>query len=286
MTFIIKHNLKFLFLFFFAVAYSQPSKKDSLRGCFTYLLKSKPNNLYPDYTYEELFSLQISDVRSFYISEKKLKSDSIYKNEFQKAINSNSSNIIIDMRGKSLPKTNSRFIIIQANDTVQFYDKIGTSLLSYTNPKINNWKLINETKTINSLVCKKAELNFKGRNWTAWYSTEIPFPYGPNKFGGLPGLIVKITDKKGDYDFELVKSTPSSAMKGKVITIDKSLYENPKLVTKRELREAKEKDEANIISSLESMGTIITPEQREILRQRQKKNQADKKGYNPIELEE
>ncbi|MDF2931736.1 MAG: hypothetical protein K0R36_1067 [Chryseobacterium sp.] len=75
-------------------------------------------------------------------------------------------------------------------------------------------------------------------------------------------------------------------MKGKVITIDKSHYENSKLVTKRELLEAKEKDEANIINSLESMGTVVTPEQREILRQRQKKNESDKKGYNPIELEE
>ncbi len=280
-----KNNiLRFIFLFCFAITQSQTFKNDSLRGSFTYLLKSKPNNLYPDFTYEELFALQISNDRSFFISEKLLKLDSIYKTEFQKAFNSGSNHI--DFRGKSLPKTNSRFIIIQENDIVQFYDKIGTSLLSYTNPKINNWKLINETKIINSLVCKKAELNFKGRNWTAWYSTEIPFPYGPNKFGGLPGLIVKIADKKGDYDFELVKVTPSSAMKGKVITIDKSHYENSKLVTKRELLEAKEKDEANIINSLESMGTVVTPEQREILRQRQKKNESDKKGYNPIELEE
>lgn len=159
-------------------------------------------------------------------------------------------------------------------------------MLSYIDPKINNWKLINETKTINSLICKKAELNFKGRDWTAWYSIEIPFPYGPNKFGGLPGLIVKITVKNRDYDFELVKSAPSSAMKGKIIIIDKWHYENSKLVTKRELLEAKEKDEANTISSLESMGILVTPEQREILRQRQKKNELEKKGYNPLELEE
>jgi len=254
------------------------------RGKPTYLLKSKPNNLYPDYIYEELFSLQISDDRSFYISEKILKLDSIYKTEFQKVFNSGSKNI--DFSGKSLPKTNSKFIIIQSNDNVQFYGRVGMSLLSYINPKINHWKLVNETKIINSLVCKKAELNFKGRHWTAWYSTEIPFPYGPSKFGGLPGLIVKITDKKGDYDFELVKSTPSYAMKGKVITIDKYYYENSKLVTKREFLKAKEKDEENMISSLESMGTVVTPEQREILRQRQKKNELEKKGYNPIELEE
>lgn len=126
MNFIKKNILKFILFFFFAVSYSQTFKNDSLLGSFTYLLKSKPNNLYPDFTYEELFSLQISDARSFFISEKILKLDSIYKTEFQKVFNNGSSNIAIDFRGKSLPKTNSKFIIIQSNDNVQFYGRVGT----------------------------------------------------------------------------------------------------------------------------------------------------------------
>ncbi|WP_417428517.1 GLPGLI family protein [Halpernia sp.] len=277
-----RNILTLVFLFFFTVIYSQ--KKDSLRGNFTYLLKSKSNNLYPTNIYKELFSLQISDSRSFFISENTLKFDSIFLSETKSISNGNSK--VIDFRGKSLPKLNSNFVIIQSNDNVQFYGMVGMSLLSYIEPKIQDWKLVNETKTINSLICKKAELSFKGRYWIAWYSTEIPFPYGPYKFGGLPGLIVKITDKQEDYDFELVKSIPSSVLKGKTIEIDKSRYENSKVVTKNELFKAKEDFRENLSHSFENMGVVLTSEQRENLRQKEKTNELEKKGYNPIELED
>ena len=39
----------------------------------------------------------------------------------------------------------------------------------------------------------------------AWFTSEIPIQRGPWKFGGLPGLIVKISDAKKEYNFELVK---------------------------------------------------------------------------------
>ncbi|WP_439480273.1 GLPGLI family protein [Chryseobacterium aquaticum] len=283
MNFTNKHSLKFIFLFFFSMFYSQIYKNDSLRGNFTYLLKSKSNTLQPNYIHEELFSLQISDDRSFFISEKALQFDSIFLGEL-KFVDNGSKNVV-DFRGKSFPKSTSNFMIIQTNDYIQYYRSLGMSLLSYKSPIITKWKLVNETKTINSLICKKAELSFKGRDWIAWYSSEIQFPYGPYKFSGLPGLIVKITDKKGDYDFELVKSLPTSSMRRKIITIDKSRYENSTLVTKNELDKAKENFNNNLSSSLENMGVKFTPEQKENLRLRQKNNELEKKGYNPIELE-
>lgn len=285
MSFIKKNILTIIFLLIFSTSYSQSDKVDSLRGNFTYLLKSKPNSLRPDYVYQELFSLQISDRRSFFISENMLKFDSVFRTEAKPYIKEGSSTVI-DFRGKTLPKLSSKFIIIQTNDNVQYYSTIGMSLLSYNIAKINNWKLMNEKKIINSLNCKKAEVSFKGRDWIAWYTTEIPFPYGPYKFSGLPGLIVKITDKKGDYDFELVKSIPSNAMKGKIITIDKNRFQNSKWVTKKELDEAKRNFRENISGSMESMGVKFTPEQRENLRQKQKNIEEEKKGYNPLELED
>ncbi|WP_312083775.1 GLPGLI family protein [Epilithonimonas hominis] len=148
---------------------------------------------------------------------------------------------------------------------------------------MNNWKLVSETKVINSITCKKAEVNYKGRDWIAWYSTDIPFPYGPYKFSGLPGLIVKITDKTGDYDFELVKSEPSSKLKGKVVTVNKARYENPKIVTKKELDDARENARQNARQELESMGTAFSQDQKD---NRPRLSEKEKEGYNPIELED
>jgi GLPGLI family protein len=182
------------------------------------------------------------------------------------------------MRG--LPPSKFKFLIIQTNDNSQFYEAAGMTLLSYNTPVIGNWKLANETKVINSIVCKKAEISYKGREWTAWYSTEIPLPYGPYKFSGLPGLIVKITDKTGDYDFELVKSVSSSNLKGKLVRINKARYRNAKLVTKKELTQAIISAKENAKYELERIGTVFSDDQK-----RQKISETEK-GYNPIELED
>jgi GLPGLI family protein len=220
--------------------------------------------------------LQISDKRAFFISENRLKFDSIFMSQFN---NKKDNSFNVDMRG--LPPSKFKFLIIQTNDNSQFYEAAGMNLLSYNTPVIGNWKLVDETKVINSIVCKKAEVSYKGREWTAWYSTEIPFPYGPYKFSGLPGLIVKITDKTEDYDFELVKSVSSYNLKGKLVRINKARYHNAKLVTKKELAQAIISSKENAKYELERMGTVFSDDQK-----RQKISETEKKGYNPIELED
>jgi GLPGLI family protein len=53
------------------------------------------------------------------------------------------------------------------------------------------WNLQNETKKIGKFTCNKATAKFRGREYIAWYTTEIPLPYGPWKLQGLPGLILE-----------------------------------------------------------------------------------------------
>ncbi len=57
-----------------------------------------------------------------------------------------------------------------------------------------NWILHPETKQIANFTSKKATTTFRGRNYTAWYITNIPIPFGPWKFHGLPGLILEVYD--------------------------------------------------------------------------------------------
>ncbi|MNY17105.1 hypothetical protein D3C86_1504040 [compost metagenome] len=66
-----------------------------------------------------------------------------------------------------------------------------------------NWKISSEKEKIGEWNAQKAEADFAGRHWIAWFSTEIPIQDGPYKFNGLPGLIVKIEDKKGSHKLEL-----------------------------------------------------------------------------------
>jgi len=64
------------------------------------------------------------------------------------------------------------------------------------------WTMLNERQKILSYPCQNAETNFRGRKYEAWFTTEIPINNGPWKFGGLPGLILKISDTQNHYIFE------------------------------------------------------------------------------------
>ncbi|WP_081713141.1 GLPGLI family protein [Bacteroides neonati] len=64
-----------------------------------------------------------------------------------------------------------------------------------------NWQISDSVKTIMDYSCQKAVCNFRGRQWTAWFSTDIPISDGPWKFGGLPGLILEVYDKQKQYHY-------------------------------------------------------------------------------------
>lgn len=69
---------------------------------------------------------------------------------------------------------------------------------------LQSWKIEPETHIVCGYKCQKAICRWRGRDYVAWFTTEIPVSAGPWKFGGLPGLIMKISDSKNDYSWEAV----------------------------------------------------------------------------------
>ncbi|HEY5370063.1 MAG TPA: GLPGLI family protein [Hanamia sp.] len=66
------------------------------------------------------------------------------------------------------------------------------------------WQISGITDTVSSYSCQKATLNFRGRDYVAWFTTDIPVSDGPWKFSGLPGLILKMEDTQGLFVFKLI----------------------------------------------------------------------------------
>lgn len=76
----------------------------------------------------------------------------------------------------------------------------------YTEPyPLQQWSIGTETQTILGYKCQKATCHWRGRNYVAWFAPSIPVKAGPWKFGGLPGLILKLQDTDGVYRFEAVQ---------------------------------------------------------------------------------
>lgn len=65
------------------------------------------------------------------------------------------------------------------------------------------WNFVPDSSmTILGYECQEATTEYAGRIYKAWFTTELPLPYGPYKFGGLPGLILRIQDAEGQYNWE------------------------------------------------------------------------------------
>lgn len=139
----------------------------------------------------------------------------------------------------------------------------------YSEDKIKfNWKLQQGSATICGYTCKKATTTFRGRNYTAWYAPEIPNSDGPWKFGGLPGLILKVSDDTDDYSFECVAI--EKPKKPEYIYIKDSDYDYFKTTRERFNITAKNACD-NPNPYVESIGAKPVPNK--------------KMPYNPIELE-
>jgi GLPGLI family protein len=96
-----------------------------------------------------------------------------------------------------------------------------------------NWKLFaGDEKMISGYKCYKAGLTWRGRSYTAYYTPDIPLPFGPYKFKGLPGLILSLetsshnqlhqwraTVVKSPYIVKNDLALKASDLKGKRITM-------------------------------------------------------------------
>lgn len=135
------------------------------------------------------------------------------------------------------------------------------------------WKLERGSEDVLGYKCKKATCRFRGRDWTAWYSTEIPISEGPWKFGGLPGIILKMTDSKDEHLIEAFEIRKAEIPFG----YPERLYVNStREKFNKELAEYKNEP----WKFFEAVGTVAKDKDGNVIKPRRKKL-----FYNPIELE-
>jgi len=106
-------------------------------------------------------------------------------------------------------------------------------LLEDTYPQLN-WDIQEETKEIGGYSCQKAITTFKGRTYEVWFASDLPFPFGPWKLHGLPGLILAANDIKNEvifeFDgFELIEGGTTQRIEPSAKAVKASLTEVEKL---------------------------------------------------------
>lgn len=175
------------------------------QAIYTMTFQTDSNDIETKNTVE--MELLINDSNSLFQTLKQRQQDSVlYFHEQDKANRSSIGGGII-----AKPINKLSYKIIKDNNSIKVYDSaFGLNLdgkdiiYSYQEP-IDSfyWQIKEDTIHYGNWICQRADLQYGGRIWTAWFALDIPIFEGPYKFSGLPGLIVKIADKKKYWTFAL-----------------------------------------------------------------------------------
>lgn len=225
----------------------------------------------PDKKTENTMMLQIGNELSKYFDFHRFLADSLWNTlaKKKKAISEVRSEILNYRAGtlpleifKNYPKGKIKTIDRVPLETYTFEEEMESP----------NWELESDTLTVCGYTCKKATTTYFGRNYTAWYTPEIPISDGPWKFFGLPGLILKVIDDREHYSFECIaieKPTWGST----IYTRESKPFD----VSKKRFYELQKKFHENPAAMVEGTGLVLSPLPESARRAR---------PYNPIELSE
>lgn len=105
---------------------------------------------------------------------------------------------------REIPKVDGSFYITKSRKTnkIDTYDVASGMFFHFSEPyTMPKWELADSVKNILGYECQMATTRFHGREWTAWFTVEIPVPDGPWKLTGLPGLILEAECEGRQYKF-------------------------------------------------------------------------------------
>lgn len=169
---------------------------------FFYEYKFIPDSNNKEEVKKEIMLLDIDKNGSTYYSQDKFVADSIGKAELGKQLKAGGGNISVNRREK--PGQVSYKVTKQYPDFKTYlFRNISTDKYKIKEDRKPEWKITSEKQKIGEYNAQKAVTSFGGREWTAWFTTDLPFQDGPYVFYGLPGLIVKIEDATGSHSMTL-----------------------------------------------------------------------------------
>lgn len=170
---------------------------------FFYDYKFIPDSNNKEDVKSEMMYLDIDKNGSNYYSRTKFVADSTSRAELEKQIKSFSGNISVSKR-ENPGQVSFKVTKSYPDFKTYLFRSVSSDQYKIREDQKPEWKILSDKQKIGEYNTQKATTSFGGREWVAWFSTDIPFQDGPYKFYGLPGLIVKIEDTTGSHIMTLV----------------------------------------------------------------------------------
>jgi GLPGLI family protein len=159
---------------------------------FTYI----PDTTQPDKPQKEVVALDFSNDYSKFYSQTYNISDSLMRADIKKQIEEQQGggNVNINVT-HTRGGTPDVFLTDKKEDQVERVAQSFRGLYLISNGKhAINWDIQDSTKTIGGYTCQKAVGMSRGREYIAWFTTDLPYSFGPRRLNGLPGLILEAYD--------------------------------------------------------------------------------------------
>lgn len=164
-------------------------------------------------TYDDLQRLDVGSHLSKYYSYFVYNSDSLVAEWGKQNRNAQSIPIRLGEKGKMADWSEyvySEYFKCFSSNSLTEYSRMPMYLYQensqYTEQMpVQDWEIHKDTLMILGYCCQKATCAFRGREYTAWFSMDIPISNGPWKFGGLPGLILKVSDRECLFVYECIR---------------------------------------------------------------------------------
>ncbi|MCH7409866.1 GLPGLI family protein [Belliella sp. DSM 111904] len=260
-------SIVFMFL---TNAFSQESDYSSIAVYYEVSFKSDSTDM--DFVSNDLMVLYVGDRKSKFRNFYQVQGDSLLQIAKDKGMSPNE--VIPFMNQVPKPKMSYAITKDWENKKYEFSDLIFPDYFVFESPLgEEDWQIIDEHDEINGYKIQKAVTNYAGREFEAWFTEEISISDGPYVFGNLPGLILKINDTKGHYNFEMIR------IEKKIESLSHNIKRKPIKTTRSKFFEMQYDFNTNVVGKMASGGVTLTDanQARDVQKRFDRKN-------NPLEL--
>ena len=196
-----KLYLTIFFVFSMIGVFSQAIDSAFMKTAYIFYIRPDTTNF--KIVQDDLLILEIGKKTSKCYSYYRFLRDSLLSGQFSEQQRIGAAKLSINLNGFSKNGISAILFRSGVNQIITATDQLVlNSYLVIDSVLDMKWSLGSDTMSILGYSCLKANTKFRGRNYIAWYTPEIPVSYGPLKFGGLPGLILNIKEEKGVFEFQ------------------------------------------------------------------------------------
>lgn len=189
------------------------SNPQSIVGKVYYDFTYEPDTLHRDSTTKEVMQLAYSKDYSLFASYTYEHDDSLINANINRQLQQQ----IADQQGEDkyaltlnssgMQNTGSKtafFTNAKGAQVTYELKEIASRIFAIKDPAQNiDWKILDSTKNIGGYICQQAVGNSHGRKYTAWFTTDLPYRFGPRRLNGLPGMILEAYDDRREVVYTL-----------------------------------------------------------------------------------